>query len=78
MKKIAITGSLASGKTSASKILSLNKGPLFSADYVVKELYRKKFFRKIISKKFNIPNILSIKKVLKRRILRDKKNEKIY
>lgn len=73
MKKIAITGSLASGKTSASKILSLNKGPLFSADYVVKELYRKKFFRKIISKKFNIPNILSIKKVLKRRILRDKK-----
>ena len=71
MKKIAITGSLASGKTSASKILSLNKGPLFSADYVVKELYRKKFFRKIISKKFNIPNILSIKKTLKRKILRD-------
>ena len=42
MKKIAITGSLASGKTTASKILSLNRGPLFSADKIVKNLYQKK------------------------------------
>ena len=54
MKKIAITGSLASGKTTASKILSLGKGPLFSADQVVKELYSKKFFNKLIRKKFKI------------------------
>ena len=36
MIKVGITGSLASGKTTASKILSKNRGPLFSADVVVK------------------------------------------
>ena len=36
MRKIGITGSLASGKTTASKILSKGKGRLFSADEVVK------------------------------------------
>ena len=47
MMKIGITGSLASGKTTASKILSLKKGPLFSADKAVKELYQnKKIFNK--------------------------------
>ena len=56
MKKIGITGSLASGKTTASKILSSGKGPLFSADRVVKELYSKNYFNKIIRKKFNIGN----------------------
>ena len=44
MMKIGITGSLASGKTTASKILSFKKGPLFSADAVVKKLYIKKKF----------------------------------
>ena len=38
MIKIGITGSLASGKTTASKILSFRRGPLFSADKAVKEL----------------------------------------
>ena len=38
MIKIGITGSLASGKTTASKILSSGRGPLFSADKDVKEL----------------------------------------
>ena len=42
MIKIGITGSIASGKTTASKIISNKKGPLFSADKVVKELYKKK------------------------------------
>ena len=50
MKKIGITGSLASGKTTASKILSMRKGPLFSADDVVKKLYTKAYFRKILSR----------------------------
>ena len=40
MIKIGITGSLASGKTTASKILSLRRGPLFIADKAVKELYQ--------------------------------------
>ena len=39
--KVGITGSLASGKTTASKILSAGRGPLFSADAVVKKLYTK-------------------------------------
>ena len=42
MIKIGITGSLASGKTTASKILSSAKGSLFSADKAVKEIYRSK------------------------------------
>ena len=74
MKKIGITGSLASGKTTASKILSLGKGPLFNADLVVQSLYRKSNFRKIISKKFNIKNNLHIKRFLKEKIRKDKKN----
>ena len=47
MKKIGITGSIASGKTTASKILSKGKGPLFSADDEVKRLYKRKKFNKI-------------------------------
>ena len=45
MIKIGITGSLASGKTTASKILSNKRGPLFSADTAVMELYRNKVFK---------------------------------
>ena len=46
MKKIGITGSLASGKTTASRILAKKNGPLFSADDVVKKLYDKNFRRR--------------------------------
>ena len=42
MIKIAITGSIASGKTTATKIISNKLGPLFNADLIVKELYKKK------------------------------------
>ena len=56
MKKIGITGSLASGKTTASKILSYKKGPLFSADKTVKELYRNKHFKSLASKRFKVKN----------------------
>ena len=51
MKKIGITGSIASGKTTASKILSFKKGPLFSADTVVKDLYKKETFKKYLAGK---------------------------
>ena len=74
MMKIGITGSLASGKTTASKILSLKKGPLFSADKTVKELYQNKKFKLLIRKRFNIKNNYQIKKYLKKLILGDKKN----
>ena len=74
MKKIGITGSLASGKTTASKIISAKKGPLFNADYVVKKIYAKKSFKQLISKKFNLSNNSNLKKNLKRKILENKKN----
>ena len=76
MIKIGITGSLASGKTTASKILSLNRGPLFSADEVVKKLYQNIKFKSLISKKFNIKNNNQIKKSLKRQFVGNKKNIK--
>ena len=50
MKKIGITGSVASGKTTASKILAKKRGPLFSADKVVKELYKESKFKNLLSK----------------------------
>ena len=76
MIKIGITGSLASGKTTASKILSSKKGPLFSADRAVKELYQNKNFKLLIRKRFKIKNNYQIKKYLKKLILEDKKNIK--
>ena len=76
MIKIGITGSLASGKTTASKILANRKGPLFSADAAVKELYKSKSFKALISKKFSIKNNIQIKKSLKKIILRNDKNLK--
>ena len=64
MKKIGITGSLASGKTTASKILSSGRGPLFSADSTVKKLYQNKNFIKFLSKKLKINYDKSLKKKL--------------
>jgi len=74
MIKIGITGSLASGKTTASKILSYRRGPLFSADKVVKELYQNKSFKFQISRRFKIKNNSQIKNSLKKLILKNKKN----
>ena len=42
MIKIGITGSISSGKTTASKIISKENGPLFIADDVVRKFYTKK------------------------------------
>ena len=77
MIKIGITGSLASGKTTVSKILSHKRGPLFSADQAVKEIYKAKDFRSLLRKKFNIKNNNLIKQSLKKIILANKKNIKI-
>ena len=76
MIKIGITGSLASGKTTASKIISTKRGPLFSADKAVKEIYKNKHFKSLISKRFRIKNNSQIKKSLKRLILKNKVNIK--
>ena len=76
MIKIGITGSLASGKTTASRILSYKKGPLFSADKAVEELYKSKDFKSLIIKKFGIDNKKNIKKSLKKLIIKNIKNLK--
>ncbi len=62
MKKIGITGSIASGKTTASKLLSKGRGPLFSADDYVKKLYKKKYFKRKIVRKLGLKNISNFKK----------------
>ena len=76
MIKIGITGSLSSGKTTASKMLSFRRGPLFSADKAVKDLYNNKHFKSLISKRFKIKDKNQIKKSLKRLIMSNKKNIK--
>ena len=76
MIKIGITGSLASGKTTASKILSSRRGPLFSADKAVKELYKNRHFKSLVSRRFRIKNNSQIKKSLKKLILKNKFNIK--
>lgn len=76
MKIIGITGSLASGKTTASKILSFGKGPLFSADKYVKKLYKQNDFKKKIYKKFNLKKKSNVKKDLKKKILSNHSNLK--
>ena len=72
--KIGITGSLASGKTTASKILAKKRGPLFSADSAVKDIYRNPYFKSLVSKTFKIKSNKKIKSSLKKIILHNKKN----
>ena len=72
MIKVGITGSLASGKTTASKLLSSGRGPLFSADAAVKKIYKNNNFKKIILKKFNLKKTSNIKKLLLEKINKDK------
>ena len=76
MKKIGITGSLASGKTTASIILSKKNGPLFSADDVVKKLYKNNSFKNLIRKNFKIKEKDNIKRILKIKILQRQTNIK--
>lgn len=74
MIKIGITGSIASGKTTASKILSGKKWPLFSADQVVRKLYKKKSFKTIVSKKTGLRSYIQFKKKIRENILNNKRN----
>ena len=65
MIRIGLTGSIASGKTTASKIISRRRGPLFSADDVVKKLYKKINFKKIVVKKLKIKSRSDFKRKIK-------------
>ncbi len=73
MIKIGITGSLSSGKTTSSKIISHNRGLLFNADIVVKKLYKKNNFKKIIAKQLDLKISSRFKDAIKNKILKEKK-----
>tara|TARA_B100001063_G_scaffold61287_1_gene55506 strand:+ start:1793 stop:2356 length:564 start_codon:yes stop_codon:yes gene_type:complete len=75
MIKIAITGSIASGKTTASKILSQRRGPLFCADDTVKKFYNDNNFQRLLAKKFGIKKT-DLKKLLKKKIFKNVNNVK--
>ena len=77
MKKIGITGSLASGKTTASKILSKKYGPLFSADNCVSKIYKNTIFKKKITKLLKISGKTNFKNEVKKKVLSSQKNLKI-
>ena len=74
MMKICITGSISSGKTTATKIISNNKGPIFSADRAVKNLYLKKKFKNIVAKKMGLKTKSNFKTSLKKKLLEKKEN----
>ena len=65
MIKLGITGSMASGKTTAAKLMSGKKYPLFSADKVVAGLYKNQIFIKAIAKKLKINPAKKLKIKLK-------------
>ena len=65
MKIIGITGSIASGKTTVAHLMSNKKYPLFSADEIVSNLYKKKNFIKILVKKFKLSHNKKIKDQIK-------------
>ena len=72
MIKIGITGSIASGKTTAARIFAGKKYPLFNADKEVKDLYNKKDFKSKISKKLKIQSTKNIKSKIKKIIINNK------
>ncbi len=69
MIKIGITGSIASGKTTAARIFAGKKYPLFNADKEVKDLYNQKDFKSKISKKLKVQNQKDIKSKIKKIII---------
>ena len=73
MIKVGITGSIASGKTTASKLISKKRGLLFSADKAVQRLYKKESFRKIVAEKINLKKKLRFKSEIKKMIFKEPK-----
>ena len=65
MIKIGITGSLSSGKSTVAKLISKGRYPVFNADRIVANLYKRRDFIKKIKRKFNIKNPKNIKEEIK-------------
>ena len=79
MIKIGLTGSVASGKTTASKIISTKRGPLFSADKVVKRLYTQNKFKKLVLYNINLKLDNKFNEYVKNKILENNENlRKLY
>ena len=74
MKIIGITGSISSGKTTVANLLASKKYPLFSADLVVSNLYKKKNFNKVLIEKFKLKSKKKINDKIKL-ILKKNKND---
>ncbi len=70
---IGITGSIASGKTTASNIISKNKGPLFCADNIVRSLYKNKAFKKKVAKNFGLKLTKNLKATIKNKLHNNRK-----
>lgn len=69
-----ITGSIASGKTTVTNLMAGKKYPIFSADKVVSNLYKKKKFNKILIKKFKLDSKKKIKNQIKKILEKNKNN----
>ena len=76
MKKIGITGSVSSGKSTATEILAKKSYPIFSADTEVKKLYKNRKFIKALSNKLKLKKTTLIKKQVTTMILENKDNIK--
>ncbi len=76
MIKVGITGSISSGKSTVCKIISKNRGPIYSADKIVAKLYKNRYVRKTISKKLAFSSNLNFKKELKKKIIQNNQNLK--
>ena len=75
MMKICITGSISSGKTTATKIISNNKGPIFRiADRAVKKFILEKKFKNIVAKKMGLKTKSNFKTSLKKNYSKRKEN----
>ena len=77
MTIIGITGSIASGKSTVAKLITKKKYPLFDADKVVSNLYKRKKFIKLLVKKFNLNDGKNIKNQIRTLIKKNKTQLKI-
>jgi|TARA_B110000914_G_scaffold225076_1_gene244731 dephospho-CoA kinase len=74
MSIIGITGSIASGKSTVAYLMAGKKYPLFNADKVVSDLYKKNFFINALTKKFKLEKKKEIKIQIKLLLIKNKKN----
>ena len=72
MIKIAVTGLIASGKSTVAKILAGKKNPVFDSDQQVKKIYKSNLFKQKIKKKLKLKNKKNIKIKIKQQISKNK------